>query len=933
MNALAEQPYLLTPFPHQPQKKIGGILTYNVFATTYYVRTDGSNSNAGTTNSSGGAWLTHVYAFAHVTAGDSIVTNPGTYNESGQLTLPAGVSWHGLDSSSTIIKSTLTTFYYEMVNMRSAEGTNGNQSISGLKFDGQGTTFSLFRVGGRNNVSIHDCSFVNPQIYGVTFAVHNTDDFDPGYPAAYATGNSFYNNVMWNCGNWDASGGNGYGALQIGGQKDFQIYNNRIIQQNTPYNNGWPIKYWQGGYNIGTKIHDNYLKAWLQTFTLGDLNWDFAIEMFNCTGMEIYNNNIINGCVDFNYSSSTGFNTGGSKLVGGYGYSLWVHNNTFSCQSVPVHIQTGITLEFSDDSVLIENNTFDKFNIGVLFTARNGDSMYNITVRKNLFTNVAGADGEGYFVDMGTYSGNNIKFRNFNLYNNTFLSYAGTPPPFGIKLPNSTSGGYFRNFNINNNIMKGVSDAVLYVHEGSVAVDTLNMTYNDLYANGNGDTLKRNGSAPRPTHFTFSNNYNVNPSFGATGYKLVAGTTLVEAGTNVGLPYIGSAPSINWTDTTSPAPPVYCNTYDADYLGPFMTLSNSDKTVRKAQYPDATALTVASSSSGKKCWVVIIDSLNPADLYNFSVGVATHSASLSSMIGDDNYGWSLRTDGLMRHNGYFNGTWTNSYGQGDTLLLALDLSGVGTDSLKYYKRTAGVWVKMPQTFAMTAGTYYPGVGAYQVGFKATMNLAPTDTILGYSPICSTAPHLNYSPVAHAGVDQLVTTSTATLSGSGTDADGYVTAYLWTKISGPTGGTITSSTSASTGIASLVSGIYKYQLRVTDDSSATAVDTVQITMNTPPVANSGGNQSIEPSSATLSGSGTDADGTIVAYAWRQISGPNTPTLSGTTTATLIVSGMIAGSYLYELKVTDNQGATNTNNALITVSATSPGRYVETNRAKF
>lgn len=51
------------------------------FAATYYVRTDGNNGNAGTANTSGGAWLTIDYAADHVAAGDTVRVQAGTYGE------------------------------------------------------------------------------------------------------------------------------------------------------------------------------------------------------------------------------------------------------------------------------------------------------------------------------------------------------------------------------------------------------------------------------------------------------------------------------------------------------------------------------------------------------------------------------------------------------------------------------------------------------------------------------------------------------------------------------------------------------------------------------------------------------------------------------------------------------------------------------------
>lgn len=49
--------------------------------SSYYVRPDGSNSNLGTTNTAGGAWLTIDFAADHVAAGSTVRVQPGTYSE------------------------------------------------------------------------------------------------------------------------------------------------------------------------------------------------------------------------------------------------------------------------------------------------------------------------------------------------------------------------------------------------------------------------------------------------------------------------------------------------------------------------------------------------------------------------------------------------------------------------------------------------------------------------------------------------------------------------------------------------------------------------------------------------------------------------------------------------------------------------------------
>ncbi|HEY4109095.1 malectin domain-containing carbohydrate-binding protein [Puia sp.] len=90
---------------------------------------------------------------------------------------------------------------------------------------------------------------------------------------------------------------------------------------------------------------------------------------------------------------------------------------------------------------------------------------------------------------------------------------------------------------------------------------------------------------------------------------------------------------------------------------------------------------------------------------------------------------------------------------------------------------------------------------------------------------------NQAPVANAGLDTTIVlpASTAILRGSGTDADGTVTGYNWTKVSGS--GTIASPTSATTNVTGLTQGTSVFQLVVTDNQGATsAADQVIVTVN-------------------------------------------------------------------------------------------------------
>ena len=91
------------------------------------------------------------------------------------------------------------------------------------------------------------------------------------------------------------------------------------------------------------------------------------------------------------------------------------------------------------------------------------------------------------------------------------------------------------------------------------------------------------------------------------------------------------------------------------------------------------------------------------------------------------------------------------------------------------------------------------------------------------------PATNHPPVANAGSDMVITlpTNSAALSGSGTDADGSVSNYSWSQISGPQQGAISNSGAASTQVGNLIQGVYQFELTVTDNAGATAKDIVQV----------------------------------------------------------------------------------------------------------
>ena len=218
-------------------------------------------------------------------------------------------------------------------------------------------------------------------------------------------------------------------------------------------------------------------------------------------------------------------------------------------------------------------------------------------------------------------------------------------------------------------------------------------------------------------------------------------------------------------------------------------------------------------------------------------------------------------------------------------------------------------------------------GTYQFQLTVTDNQGATGTD---TVVITVNPAANIPPVANAGTDQSITlpVNTVTLTGSGADADGTIATYQWAQISGPSTFNIASPSQAQTAVNNLVQGTYQFQLTVTDNQGATGTDTVVITVNPavniPPLANAGADQSITlpVNTVTLTGSGTDADGTIASYQWAQISGPSTFNIASPSQAQTAVNNLVPGVYQFQLTVTDNLGATATDTVNIIVNTT-PG----------
>jgi len=126
--------------------------------------------------------------------------------------------------------------------------------------------------------------------------------------------------------------------------------------------------------------------------------------------------------------------------------------------------------------------------------------------------------------------------------------------------------------------------------------------------------------------------------------------------------------------------------------------------------------------------------------------------------------------------------------------------------------------------------------------------------------------INHPPVARAGNDaRIAIDEVLAFSGaSSSDADGRLTSYVWNFGDGNTANGVAASHSYN------AAGVYKVILMIKDDSgteSDTAVDTLVVTINAPPIAKAGDNQIVTSSEVKFDATASkDADGAITRYTW-------------------------------------------------------------------
>jgi len=355
--------------------------------------------------------------------------------------------------------------------------------LSGFTIDGDGKKLhGGIYVRHRNNVTIDGVKVINTHFMGIWL-------WDVKYSVLK---NSQIINSSWGSSSYCV------GSLNLGNLDHVEISNLNVNE-----NTGYGIKAIgpSGGNNIfNTNIHDSRVSV-------------------SPVGLWIYNTYVDNtiSLVNSNAIPSTGIQT------------MRVHHNTLDMETRAKG--AGYAIELTIHDAEIDHNYFLKGSYGM---ANWSNPMKNWSIHHNTF-----------YALQGTYPGEVVRsqwsgLHNVKLYNNT-VEFAGTRTINVV----GAYGGNSDNIDIKNNLFINNNTSYSYypnqlVHlENGASVTSLTVKNNLFYKLAVGSVAG-----------VYSGNLTSDPLITLSGtrpdpyYMLKTGSPLINAGLNVGYPYVGTAPDI-----------------------------------------------------------------------------------------------------------------------------------------------------------------------------------------------------------------------------------------------------------------------------------------------------------------------------------------------------------------------------------------------------
>jgi hypothetical protein len=250
--------------------------------------------------------------------------------------------------------------------------------------------------------------------------------------------------------------------------------------------------------------------------------------------------------------------------------------------------------------------------------------------------------------------------------------------------------------------------------------------------------------------------------------------------------------------------------------------------------------------------------------------------------------------------------------------LALDTDGEIVSYAWTQKSGTSAMIKEPSSTSTLINGLQQGTYVFQIIVTDDRGGTASDELT-----VTVFPAPNTPPTVTTSADTVIVlpADSVTLRAFAADTDGTIESYQWTRISGP-GGIIHTPDSSVTGVSSLTEGSYVFSVKVKDNQgdSASAEVNVRVALppNVLPLVNAGKDTTIvlPLTQVNLAATASDADGSIVSYEWKKISGPDAVIMSPGLPATT-VTGLTNGNYVFVITVTDNRNGSSTDTVAVTV----------------
>ena len=224
---------------------------------------------------------------------------------------------------------------------------------------------------------------------------------------------------------------------------------------------------------------------------------------------------------------------------------------------------------------------------------------------------------------------------------------------------------------------------------------------------------------------------------------------------------------------------------------------------------------------------------------------------------------------------------------GSTVTLAGNVPLIGSGTWTKISGPAATIVT-PSSPITTVTGLTPGVYVFQwtITFGVCISTSQVTITIITGPTAA-----NAGPAqSHCRADSITLTGNIPLIGTGT----------WTQTAGPLPATISNPGSPTTGVSGLVPGVYTFLWTISFANCTPSNGSVTITIyDTPTVSIAGPDQTICAATTTMAANAA-AVGTGL---WSLVSGPNTPGITTPSSPTTTITGLIAGTYVFQWTISN------------------------------